>query len=253
MASRLIDKIFSRLGYISTKKAAEPPLDITMDKAFMEIYLQCSPFTMTSIERMYALYNAIGYVLRKDIPGDFCECGVWKGGSSMMMALTLLKHNVSNRKIYLYDTFEGMSEPTEEDRALTGETADSLLESQDKFKDQSVWCYSGIDEVKKNLLSTGYPADQLVFIKGKVEDTLPVQTPGKLALLRLDTDWYESTKIELRLLYPELQESGVLIIDDFGHWEGAKKAVVEYFSANNDNLFMQRIDYTGRLMIKNSK
>ena len=253
MASRLIDKIFARLGYISKEKAAEPPLDITMDKAFMEIYHQCKPFTMTSIERMYALYNAIQYVLRKGIQGDFCECGVWKGGSSMMMALTLRKHHITDRKIYLYDTFEGMSEPTEEDKALTGESAERLLEMQDKYTDQSIWCYSGIDEVKKNLLSTGYPSDQLVFIKGKVEDTLPVQRPGNLAILRLDTDWYESTKIELQLLYPLLQDSGILIIDDFGHWEGAKKAVIEYFSDEKNYLFIQRIDYTGRLMIKNTQ
>lgn len=250
MISRLINKTFDLLGYVSKKKSAELPADIATDTAFMDIYTKCKPFTMTSIERMYALYGAVEYVLQKNIPGDFCECGVWKGGSSMMIALTLRKNNINDRKIYLYDTFEGMSEPTEADKAISGQSAETLLQSQDKMADQSIWCYSSMDEVKKNLLSTGYPSNQLIFIKGKVEDTLPVQAPGSLALLRLDTDWYESTKIELEILYPSLQKAGVLIIDDFGHWQGAKKAVVEYFAKQNNGVLINRIDYTGRLILK---
>jgi hypothetical protein len=114
----------------------------------------------------------------------------------------------------------------------------------------SVWCYSPLEEVKENLYSTGYPKDNLIFVQGKVEDTLPAIKPGKLSLLRLDTDWYESTRVELELLYPLLIEKGILILDDFGHWEGAKKAVVEYFQAQNRHPLLQRIDYTARLMIK---
>jgi hypothetical protein len=143
-----------------------------------------------------------------------------------------------------------MSEPGKFDTSFKGDPADKLLAKEKKNDSkESIWCYSPLEDVKENLYSTGYPKENLVFIKGKVEDTLSQNMPGKLALLRLDTDWYESTKIELELLYPLLVEKGVLIIDDFGHWDGAKKAVVEYFEKTN-YLFLHRIDYTGRLMIK---
>jgi len=143
-----------------------------------------------------------------------------------------------------------MSEPTESDKTSTGKNASDLLQQENKEDTSSIWCYSSLEEVKSNLFSTGFPRENIFFIKGKVEDTLKENLPGKLSLLRLDTDWYESTKTELELLYPLLKEKGVLIIDDFGHWEGAKKAVVEYFEKNKLNPFLFRIDFTGKLMIK---
>ena len=146
----------------------------------------------------------MNYIFKNNLPGDFVECGVWKGGSSMMIALMLKKHGFTGRKLYLYDTFEGMSEPTEADKTSQGEGAKELLSVQDKADDTSIWCYSSLDEVKKNLLSTGFSSGNIVFVKGKVEDTLPGTLPGKLSLLRLDTDWYESTKTELEHLYPLL-------------------------------------------------
>jgi hypothetical protein len=95
---------------------------------------------------------------------------------------------------------------------------------------------------------TGYPADRIHYVKGKVEETIPGVIPANIALLRLDTDWYESTRHELIHLYPLLATQGVMIIDDFGHWEGAKKAVVEYFEGQP--LLLNRLDYTGRSMLK---
>ncbi len=227
------------------------PPDIALDTAFLELYEKCRPYTMTSIERMYALYKAMHYVIDNQVPGDFIECGVWKGGSSMMMALTLLERNIRNRKIYLYDTFEGMSAPTEQDFTYAGDAAEKLLATQKKEKSDSVWCYSPIDEVKSNIAKAGYPVDMLQFVQGKVEDTLLHTVPVHIALLRLDTDWYASTKMELEVLYPKLADKGVLIIDDFGHWEGAKKAVVEYFATASYKPLLQRIDDTGRICIKN--
>jgi hypothetical protein len=85
---------------------------------------------------------------------------------------------------------------------------------------------------------------------GKVEDTIPADIPEKIALLRLDTDWYESTKHELIHLFPRLQKGGVLIIDDYGFWKGARKAVDEYFAENNIQILLNRIDDTGRMAIK---
>jgi hypothetical protein len=100
------------------------------------------------------------------------------------------------------------------------------------------------------VLSTGYPADRLHLVQGKVEDTLPGAAPARIALLRLDTDWYESTRHELVHLYPRLVPNGVLIIDDYGDWVGAKEAVDEYFAAQPFQPFLSRMDHTGRLAIK---
>lgn len=99
---------------------------------------------------------------------------------------------------------------------------------------------------------TGYSFNNIVFIKGKVEDTLIKEAqPEKISLLRLDTDWYESTKAELEHLFPKLEKEGVLVIDDYGHWQGARKAVDEYFSKNKINILLNRVDYTCRMGIKN--
>ena len=249
---KYLGKAVGRLGFRLMPLGQEVPADIASDSDFMSIYGRVRPFTMTSPERLYALYQSVQQVVRHDIPGDFVECGVWKGGSCMMMALMLDRLGDRNRRIWLYDTFEGMSEPTEADRQLTGESAEALLSQEDKADQTSVWCWSTIEEVRANVLSTGLASDRFIFSKGKVEDTIPGTIPGTIpdaiSLLRLDTDWYESTRHELVHLYPLLASRGLLIIDDFGHWEGAKKAVLEYFSGQDP--LIHRVDYTGRLIVK---
>lgn len=222
--------------------------DFIQDDVFLKIFQECKPYTMTSIERMYALYNAVKYVVQNNIEGDFVECGVWRGGSSMMIALTLNSMNIKDRKIYLYDTFEGMSEPTENDVDFRGGNADNLLKQNIQDKENSVWCLADLQDVQNNMKLTQYPLTNVQFVKGKVEDTIPQTISEKIALLRLDTDWYESTAHELKYLYPKLSTKGVLIIDDYGHWEGCRKAVDEYFATNT--LLLNRIDYTGRIAIK---
>lgn len=216
-----------------------------------QIYEECKPYTMTSAERMYALYKAVNYIIDNNIPGDFVECGVWKGGSSMLIAKTLKSRGITDRTIWLYDTFEGMSTPTEKDMDYTGQKAETLLKNSSKDNAESVWCYSSLDEVEKNILSTGYPSQNIKLVKGKVEETIPEFIPeSNIALLRLDTDWYESTKHEMIHLYPKLKQSGVLIIDDYGHWVGAKKAIDEYISEYNIPILLNVIDYTGRIAVK---
>ncbi len=220
--------------------------------AFQELYNFCKPFTMTSTERMYSLYKAVNYVLENNISGDFVECGVWKGGSALLIAKMLADKNILNRKIILYDTYEGMSEPTEQDKNIAGQPATSLLQESSIEIQDSIWCYSSFKEVKHNLSLSGLLPESIVMIKGKVEDTIPTQLPTKsISLLRLDTDWYESTKHELNYLYPLLNKNGVLIIDDYGHWEGCRKAVDEYVLTHNLSILFNRIDNTGRLAIKN--
>lgn len=208
-------------------------------------------YTMTSPERIQALVNAIRYVVANNIEGDFVECGVWRGGSTMAAAMTLKDLGDDRRSLYLYDTFEGMSAPTAEDVGSDGRKAAEKFYKRNLSEDTSDWCRSPIDEVKSNLASTGYPAEKMHFIKGKVEDVLPDQMPaGPIAILRLDTDWYESTRHEMLHLYPRLVKNGVLIIDDYGDWQGAKKAIDEYIAEHNLCLLLNRIDHTGRIAVK---
>lgn len=168
----------------------------------------------------------------------------------MAVAETLLRAGDTSRDLYLFDTFEGMPPPTENDVDIAGVTAESLLNRSDKERDESVWCRATLDVVKEALGSTGYPGEKIHFIKGMVEQTIPHLVPDKIALLRLDTDWYESTKHEMEHLFPRLSKGGVLIIDDYGHWQGARKAVDEYLEKNDVKILLNRIDYTGRIAVK---
>ncbi len=245
-----LNKILARFGYVLSKDELIMPRDLAEDKEFMELYEFCRPYTMTSPERMFGLYQSVRYIIENNIEGDFVECGVWKGGSSMLIARLLTKLNIFNRNIYLYDTFEGMTQPSDIDKDFAGVEAKVLLEEAKIEDSNSVWCYSALEEVQNNLFSTGYQRDRIRFVKGKVEETIPGIMPGLVAILRLDTDWYESTSHELKYLYPLIQNKGILILDDFGHWEGAKNATLEYFRKENDFPLINRLDYTGRLIIK---
>jgi O-methyltransferase len=182
------------------------------DHEFTKGYAACARYTMTSPERMYALWGAVLKVVRDGIPGDFVECGVWRGGSMMAAAITLLRLGAADRPLYLYDTFAGMTRPTELDRDFAGTpTMDAWARYQRGEPDP---CAVPLHEVRQALLDTGYDPRRLHLVEGPVERTLPSQAPPDIALLRLDTDWYESTRHELIHLYPRLTPGGVLIIDD---------------------------------------
>jgi hypothetical protein len=245
---RLIKKALNRFGLDITKyNPSEDSLfenfpDLS-DKE-RQIVSTVKPYTMTSVERIVCLINAVSYITNNKIEGDVAECGVWRGGSMMAVALTLLEYNDTSRKLYLYDTFEGMSVPRKIDKSLDGVSAESQMK-----RESEKWCYASIEDVRKNILSTGYPEEKIYLVKGKVEDTIPKTLPANLSLLRLDTDWYESTKHELNYLCPLLSPEGVLIIDDYGHWQGARKAVDEYFAPGKRKIYLHRIDYTGRIAV----
>jgi O-methyltransferase len=246
-------KLIGKVGYTIVKtdtKISDRYFDIK-EPEFWDIYNLCKPYTMTSVERMYALYSSVNYVLANDIKGDFVECGVWRGGSAMMIAKILHNKQITNRKIYLYDTFEGMTEPTDIDVDLKGKSAKQSLKEIKETSPGSIWCVAHLVDVKNNMSLTNFPEDKLVYVKGKVEDTIPQVIPDKsISLLRLDTDWYESTKHELVNLYPNLEVNGILIIDDYGHWAGCKKAVDEYLKEYNITILLNRVDYSGRVAIK---
>lgn len=251
MILKLINNVVKNFGYeiINNIDKEGIPNDI-IDAEFRHIYNLCKEYSLCAVTPMFALFKSIEYIVKNHIEGDFVECGVYKGGSTMLMAHTLRHFNQTNRKIYLYDTFEGMSSPTKRDVSIDGKHAGELLDKGDKTTNE-VWCFSPIDEVRKNMESTSYPMDNLFFVQGKVEDTIPGTVPDRIALLRLDTDWYESTRHELQHLYPILSQNGVLIIDDYGYWRGAREAVDEYFKNNSTNLLLNRIDAAVRLCIKN--
>jgi len=238
-----LDALVRRFGYrlsvIDPHVQFEPQHQAIIDRV--------RPFTMTSPERIAATCQAVDYVTKYGIPGDFVECGVWRGGNTMAAALSYLRAAVANLPaLYLFDTFEGMSAPTKVDRKVqSGESAAALVERFDHVK-----AYAPIDDVRRNVQSTGYPGDLIKFVRGKVEETIPAAAPAQIAVLRLDTDWYESTKHELEHLFPRLSVGGVLIIDDYGDWAGARKAVDEYFAVNRTPMLLTRTDYTGRVGAK---
>lgn len=208
---------------------------------------QVTPFTLTSQERLAALCSATEYVVRHAIPGAFVECGVGLGGSVMAMALTLETLSVEDRDLYLFDTFRGITKPTEADVDYRGV---AYLDHWPAMPD----LFGGsvpLSEVKAALATTGYDPARLHFIEGNVEETLPEHAPSQIALLRLDTDWYESTRHELVHLYPRLVEGGVIIIDDYGHLQGVRKATDEFLK--DHRILLDRIDYTGRIGVKQER
>jgi hypothetical protein len=246
---RIVKAALARSGW-EVGRAADRHAQALADlsEADREIVSRVEPFTMTSIERRASLLGAVDHVVKNRIEGDIVECGVWRGGSMMAVALALMARGDTSRQLYLFDTFEGMSAPTAEDRSASGESAEAQLART--ARDQPVWAVAGVADVQANLWSTGYPREHIHFVRGKVEDTIPATLPGCIALLRLDTDWYESTRHELQHLYPRLARHGVLIIDDYGHWQGARRAVDEYFAQSTEPVFLHRVDYTARLVVK---
>ena len=216
-----------------------------LEPEFLELYDRCRPYTMTSIERMYALYTSVRHMIEREIAGDVVECGVFAGGSAMLAALTLQRLGDDTRRVWLYDTFTGMSEPTPRDGAEVRAEWE-----RNQRGEVNMWCYASRADVEENMALTGFPADRAVFVAGKVEETIPASAPERIGLLRLDTDWYESTYHELAHLYPRLEAGGVLIVDDYGHFEGAREAVDRYFAESGERPLLTRVDYTARVGVK---
>ena len=223
-----------------------------VDEADLQLMREVRPFTMTSPERMYALPNAVRYVVANRLAGDITECGVWRGGSMMLIAKALLQLKDTERHLYLYDTFAGMTKPSAKDstRFEKRTPEESYTASKKEGDDVVHWSYASLQEVQANLSSTGYDQSKLHFVKGPVEQTIPGIIPERIALLRLDTDFYESSKHEMEHLFPRLISGGVLILDDFGHWEGQRIAVEEYIKQHYLRLLLNRIDYSGRIAVK---
>ncbi len=251
---RIARKLLRRFGFdlvrYTEEEQPQPLFPPDFDDETVDIIRRVTPYTMTSVERLFALIQAVKYVVSADIPGGIVESGAWLGGSMMAVAHTLKRLGSGDRDLYLFDTYEGMPRPTELDVSYAGTPASIDFERTKKSGDTSAWCYASIEQVRSNLISTGYDTSRLHLIKGKVEETIPDSAPSRIALLRLDTDWYESTRHELIHLYPRLSAGGVLIVDDYGHWRGSRKAVDEYVKQHNISILFNRIDYTGRIAVR---
>ncbi|WP_203687355.1 TylF/MycF/NovP-related O-methyltransferase [Streptomyces sp. SID14515] len=217
------------------------------DDEAKDIIRAVKPYSMTSPERLNAFILATRYIARHDIPGDIVECGVWRGGSMQACARTLLSVGETERDLYLFDTYEGMTPPTAEDLRRDGRPAQELLDAQGK--DRPIWAVASLEDVKAGFEHVPYPKERVHYVQGRVEDTVPAQAPEQISILRLDTDWYASTKHELEHLYSRLVSGGVLLIDDYGYWQGSRQAVDEFLDKTGERLLLLRMD-EGRIAVK---
>ena len=224
-----------------------------IDPAFGPLYEACKAYTMQSVERLYALYKAVEYIAKAHIPGDIVETGAWRGGGMMLVAHTLLMVGDLSRRLVLFDTFEGHPKPDAElDVDLRGNRAVDEWQRHQTTDPPGEWGKVSVEEVRANMTSTGYPMRNVVLVKGMVENTVSVNAPEQIALLRLDTDWYESTRVALKVLFPRLSDHGVLIVDDC-HYRGQREAVDKYFMQEGPAPLLNRVDYSCRLGVKPSK
>lgn len=214
-----------------------------------KILAEVEGFTMAGELRTLSTICVVEYIVKHKIPGAIVECGVWRGGQMMAAALTLI-HFGEVRDIYLFDTFAGMTAPDDIDRDRGGISAMHTYNSLLSRPQGQRWCEAGIDDVRRNLASTGYSSSRMHLIEGDVEQTIPDLAPEVIAYLRLDTDWYASTAHELAHLYPRIAQRGVVTVDDYGHWQGAQQATDEFLERQGVVALLHRIDYSARQFVK---
>lgn len=213
------------------------------------LFLKLYSYTMAGYKRLSNAYELAREAEKKQLQGAFVECGVWKGGAAGAMGYVAEKEG-KNRQIWLFDSFEGLPEPTKED----GTIARSYAKGRDSGNLASIGeCVGPLEDVKRLFLSVLDLNGENVHIeKGWFQETLPQarQKVGPIAILRLDADWYESTRVILENLYDNVVPGGYVIIDDYGHWEGCRKAVDEFMAKRNIQAKLKQIDYTGFYFIK---
>jgi hypothetical protein len=210
--------------------------DLVVPGKFAELYRTVHPYTMCGPARLRGLYKAVRYVVEKEVPGDVVECGVAFGGSAALLGLTL-KSLRANRKIWAFDTFEGLPAPTEADPDY-----DDAIGLAGAYR-------SELPDVMRLFERFGI-LENAAFIKGLFQDTVPESGVQKIAVLHLDGDWYDSIKVCLDHLYDRVSSGGVIQLDDYGHWAGARKAVDEFLDDRGMTGCLRYLDYSGRQIIK---
>lgn len=247
-AKRAVRGALRRAG-IDVVRYTPPSLPPDLDDDVVATIGAVQPFTMTTPELLEALVRSVRWIADTHVEGAVVECGVWRGGSMMAAARTLLQR-ADERDLYLFDTFAGMPEPGGHDVRFDGKTpSEALAVERPGATSIAEFALAGLDEVRRNMGTVGYPAERIHYVQGKVEETIPSSAPPQIALLRLDTDWYESTRHELEHLFPRVSSGGIVIVDDYGTWQGAKRAVDEYLAKLDHPVMLHRIDFTGRLLM----
>jgi hypothetical protein len=249
---KLLNRMLAPAGYELARTRDNPAYPSDFTKQDVGIIESVRRYTMAkTVDKIFPILNAVRYVNEHQVPGSVVECGVWRGGMMMAAARLLLELGDTSRELYLYDTFEGMAEPTDKDTDVKGKKALARYREAPRTTGGGVdWCYASLEEVTSNLESTGYPMEKVHLVKGLVEDTLPAGVPAQISILRLDTDWYASSKCEMLHLFPRLQPGGVIILDDYGFWQGCRQATDEYLKANQVQLHLVRVDEACRVGIK---
>ena len=204
---------------------------------FSKLYRSVKDLTMCSTARLSALHRAVQQVVANNVPGDIVECGTARGGSAALMGLTLKQLGVTDRTLWLFDTFEGLPAPTADDP------------DQEIAGLYTGTCLGTIEDVTASLQRLGIYS-QAKLVKGLFDETLPVTDVKKIAVLHIDGDWYGSVKSCLVHLYDKVSVGGVIQFDDYGYWAGARKAVDEFFAGRSVVPKLERLDYDGRLFIK---
>jgi O-methyltransferase len=180
-------------------------------------------FTKSDDVRLTSMINALNAIDNENISGDIVECGVWRGGNIMLARMMC-----PNRICWLYDTFDGMTEPDAIlDVKPDGQRAIDRYNL--KVAGGTKWNAVSLEEVQQGFIGVGLSIEKLHFVAGPVEESVKMVAPTRIAILRLDMDWHSPTKAALEKLYPRLAVGGFLIVDDYGHWMGCKKAVDDYF------------------------
>jgi hypothetical protein len=246
-----VGKAARAVGLQVSRVSTEAVLPLEANESDRAIMREVAPYTMTSQQRLWSLLSAVRYLSAEQIPGAFVECGVWRGGSIMAMAKQLVQLGDTDREVWLYDTFAGMTAPTAADvEASSGQSAEHLMETTAVGDGNNVWAFASRADVERNLTLTGYPMDRFHLVEGDLLETIVREAPEQVALMRLDSDWYESTRASLEALFPRLSIGGVCILDDYGHWQGARQAVDEYFEEIGFTPLMHPIDFSGRIFLK---
>lgn len=227
---RFSRSVLSKFGF-SIKLGADAVLypELSHEEIYFIRRVFTQSLTMTSFESLCTLAIVCKKLALAGIEGDFVEAGVWRGGSSIVAKNFLL----GDRRFFLFDTYAGMTKPTENDFRIGAKDNNASMSKWESGQESNhnSWVFASLEEVKKNFEEFELLDSNILFCKGDVRETLFNQLlPNEIALLRLDTDFYDSTLVEMQRLWPLLVSGGILILDDYGHWDGARKAVDEYFS-----------------------
>jgi len=218
--------------------------------AAVEHYQQSAAVSMLPLARFDNLESCIADVIAHRVPGDLVETGVWRGGATIFMRAVLRVFGDIDRIVWAADSFEGLPEPDPEKYPLEAKA----------FKSDAMTKYYnhlavGLDVVKRNFKAYGMLDGQVRFLKGWFKDTLPTAPIDKIAILRLDGDYYESTRDALAALYDKVSPGGYIIVDDYGedHWTYCRRAVDEFRAARRITDPLQYVDAPCRFWQKSKQ